>query len=108
MEIPVFVSSAFREYQRERDALRIRVAPLLNERLRDFNARVAWVDLRWGVDTEELPTSRHKYEHVLEVCFREIARCRPLFLGLLGNHAGWSPPHELVRAMAIESGLKMD
>jgi hypothetical protein len=49
---------------------------------------VTWgdVDLRWGV-TEE----RKVEGAVLPICFAEIDRCRPYFIGLLGERYGWVP-----------------
>ncbi|HUT18220.1 MAG TPA: hypothetical protein VM366_03595 [Anaerolineae bacterium] len=55
---PVFVSSTFRDMQSERDWLRDRVIPELEERLRKRHAQLEVVDLRWGVETVDLlPTN---------------------------------------------------
>ena len=42
------------------------------------------VDLRWGITDEQ------KGE-VLPICLAEIERCRPYFIGLLGERYGWVP-----------------
>ncbi len=52
------------------------------------------VDLRWGVTEAEAEQGK-----VLAVCLEEIDRCRPFFLGLLGERYGWVPetlPEEAV------------
>jgi hypothetical protein len=49
---------------------------------------VIWgeVDLRWGVTEEEARQGK-----VVRLCLDEIDRCRPYFLGLLGERYGWVP-----------------
>jgi tetratricopeptide (TPR) repeat protein len=49
---------------------------------------VVWgeVDLRWGVTDEAAAEDR-----VLPICLEEIRRCRPYFIGLLGERYGWVP-----------------
>ena len=47
---------------------------------------VAWsdVDLRWGITDEQKAEGT-----VLPICMREIDRCGPFFIGILGNRYGW-------------------
>jgi nephrocystin-3 len=57
---------------------------------------VAWgeVDLRWGVTDEQKAEGK-----VLPICLEEIKRCRPYFIGILGERYGSLPeeiPQELV------------
>ena len=57
---------------------------------------VTWgeVDLRWGVTDESAAEGK-----VLPICLEEINRCRPYFVGLLGERYGWVPesiPEELL------------
>jgi hypothetical protein len=52
---PVFVSSTFVDMQSERDHLRTRVFPELEERLRSRHHHLEWVDLRVGVATASQP-----------------------------------------------------
>ena len=92
-ELRVFVSSTFQDMQAERDELVQRVFP----RLRDLSERegLVWgeVDLRWGISTEESLRGR-----VLPICFDELERAAPHFLGILGDRYGWVPeslPEEL-------------
>ena len=92
--IRVFVSSTFRDMQGERDELVLRVFPQLR---RLCEARgVTWgeVDLRWGIPEEQAERGV-----VLPICLEEITRCRPYFIGLLGERYGWVPdtiPAEVV------------
>lgn len=93
--IPIFVSSTFRDFHCERDVLRERVATALDEVLRPLGGRVELLDLRWGVDTTGLDEAAAS-QHVLDVCIRELDRCRPLFLGLVGDRYGWAPSRERI------------
>ncbi len=93
--IRVFVSSTFRDMQAERDELVKRVFPQLRSLCEQRG--VAWgeVDLRWGVTDEQAAEGQ-----VLPICLAEIRRCRPYFIGLLGDRYGWVPgeiPAELVQ-----------
>jgi hypothetical protein len=85
----VFVSSTFLDMQEEREVLIKRIFPQLR-RLCDQRG-IVWseVDLRWGVTEEE---ARHG--KVVRLCLEEIDRCRPFFLGLLGERYGWVPGEE--------------
>ena len=59
---------------------------------------VVWgeVDLRWGVTDEQVAEGQ-----VLPICLEEIKRCRPYFIGLLGERYGWVP--KVVSPDVIES-----
>ena len=84
--IRVFVSSTFRDMQAEREELVKFVFPKLR---RICEARgVVWgeVDLRWGISDEQKAEGR-----VLPICLKEIRRCRPYFIGILGERYGWVP-----------------
>ncbi len=86
-EIRLFVSSTFRDMQAERDELIKQVFPRLRQRCESRG--VAWleVDLRWGITDEQTAEGQ-----VLPLCLAEIDRCRPFFLGMLGERYGWVPP----------------
>ena len=95
-EIRVFISSTFRDMQEEREELVKRIFPQLR-RLCESRA-VTWgeVDLRWGIPDEAKAEGK-----VLPLCLDEIERCRPYFIGLLGERYGWVPeeiPPELLEA----------
>jgi tetratricopeptide (TPR) repeat protein len=92
--IRVFVSSTFRDMHAERDELIKRVFPQLRKVCEERDVVFIDVDLRWGVTNEEAAEGK-----VLPVCLAEIRRCRPFFIGLLGERYGWVPqeiPSELI------------
>ncbi len=94
-QIRVFISSTFLDMHGERDHLVKFVFPQLR-RLCDERG-VTWgeVDLRWGVTDEAAAEGK-----VLPICLEEINRCRPYFIGLLGERYGWVPqtiPDELLK-----------
>jgi hypothetical protein len=72
--------------QPERDVLIKHTFPQLR-RLCDQRG-VVWeeVDLRWGVTEEEA-----RQGQVVRLCLDQVERCRPFFLGLLGERYGWAP-----------------
>ncbi len=79
---------------RRRDWLARVVFPELRERCAARELYLTDVDLRWGVTEAEAEQGK-----VLAVCLEEIDRCRPFFLGLLGERYGWVPetlPEEAV------------
>lgn len=81
--------------QAERDLLVKNIFPQLRKICEQRS--VAWteVDLRWGITTEQAAEGR-----VLPLCLDEIQRCRPYFIGLLGERYGWVPvsvPDELIQ-----------
>ena len=84
--IRVFVSSTFRDMQAERDELVKRTFPQLRKLCEERNVVWSEVDLRWGMTEEE-----SKQGKVIEICLDEIERCRPFFIGLLGERYGWTP-----------------
>lgn len=91
--IPVFLSSTFRDFHGERDILVREIAPQLDDALREFGCRVEMIDLRWGVGSDVVDMDDAvKHARVLSVCFDEIERARPLFVGLVGHRYGWVPP----------------
>jgi hypothetical protein len=86
----VFISSTFTDMHSERDYLQMYVFPEINKELKKYSISLRIIDLRWGVDTlGENPESIE--EKVMRVCFDEIDRSRPFFIGLLGNRYGWEP-----------------
>lgn len=92
--IRVFVSSTFLDMQDDRDELVNRVFPALRAVCRDRGVDWSEVDLRWGITDEQVAEGR-----VLLICLEEIARCRPYFIGLLGERYGWVPddiPQEMI------------
>ncbi|MFH0953774.1 MAG: tetratricopeptide repeat protein [Verrucomicrobiota bacterium] len=84
--IRVFISSTFRDMQEERDYLVKFVFPELRKMCESRGVTWGEVDLRWGVTTEQAAEGK-----VLPICLEEIKRCRPYFIGLLGERYGWIP-----------------
>lgn len=83
----LFVSSTFNDMHAERDCLTKQVFPALRAWCARRRLEFIDVDLRWGItDEESMETSR-----TLEICLDNVERCRPLFLGLLGQRQGWVP-----------------
>jgi len=82
--IRVFVSSTFRDMQAEREELIKRVFPQLRKLCEERGVTWSEVDLRWGVTDEQKAEGK-----VLPICLEEVRRCRPYFIGLLGNRYGW-------------------
>jgi nephrocystin-3 len=84
--VRVFISSTFRDMQKERDYLVKHVFPELRKRCRERAVEFVEVDLRWGVTEEQANRGE-----VLPICLREIELCRPYFICLLGERYGWVP-----------------
>ncbi|MCJ7754546.1 MAG: DUF4062 domain-containing protein, partial [Thermoanaerobaculales bacterium] len=85
----VFVSSTFRDMAAERDELVKWVFPQVRKLCDERGVTWGEVDLRWGITDEQQAEGR-----VLPVCLAEIERCRPYFIGLLGQRYG-SLPEEI-------------
>jgi hypothetical protein len=87
----IFVSSTFGDFQAEREALRAKVWPELQNFCRAQGGDFQAVDLRWGVN--ESAGLEHE---TMKICLDEIAHCqrlspRPNFLILIGDRYGWRP-----------------
>jgi tetratricopeptide (TPR) repeat protein len=81
-----FVSSTFRDMAAERDELVKHVFPKLRALCAERGVTWSEVDLRWGITDEQ-----NAEGEVLPVCLAEVARCRPFFIGMLGERYGWVP-----------------
>ncbi|HLE52570.1 MAG TPA: tetratricopeptide repeat protein [Anaerolineales bacterium] len=93
--IRVFISSTFRDMQAERDELAKFIFPQLRKLCERRGATWGEVDLRWGITDEQKSEGK-----VLPICLDEIQRCRPYFIGLLGERYGWIPdeiPPDLIK-----------
>jgi tetratricopeptide (TPR) repeat protein len=102
----IFISSTFADMQAERDHLKNVVFPLVEEELQKRRIKLEIVDLRWGVDTTSMAQEDEREASVLKVCLDEIRRCRPFFIGLLGDRYGWVPPLERMKtALAGETHI---
>jgi uncharacterized protein DUF4062 len=86
----VFVSSTFKDFKMERNALQEQVFPRLRELCAKYDCHFQAIDLRWGVSEEAALDQRTR------ICTEDIARCRkitrrPNFIALLGARYGWRP-----------------
>ncbi len=87
----IFISSTFKDFASEREALQEHVFPVLRQVCLEAGSRFQAVDLRWGVSEE----AGHD-QKTMEICLSEIIRCqqvspRPNFLVFLGDRYGWCP-----------------
>jgi tetratricopeptide (TPR) repeat protein len=92
--VRVFISSTFRDMHAEREVLVKHVFPRIRKLCEERGIGFVDVDLRWGVTEEQAGRGE-----VLPICLAEIDRCRPYFIGLLGERYGWVPqeiPQELI------------
>ncbi|MCD6430398.1 MAG: NACHT domain-containing protein [Deltaproteobacteria bacterium] len=81
--------------QAERDALVKKIFPQLRKLCMERGVGFTEVDLRWGVTRDQAERGE-----VLPICLDEITKCRPYFIGLLGERYGWIPdfiPDELIK-----------
>ena len=95
--IRVFLSSTFRDFMEERDLLVKQVFPELRRKARERGVEVVDVDLRWGITEKESRQGK-----VIPICLGEIDRCRPYFVGMLGERYGWIPPASQYSPQVIE------
>jgi tetratricopeptide (TPR) repeat protein len=94
--IRVFISSTFRDMHAEREELVKRIFPQLRKLCEQRGVIWGEVDLRWGVTDEQKAEGK-----VLPICLEEIQRCRPYFIGLLGERYGWVPddiPQDIIQS----------
>jgi len=85
-QLRVFVSSTFRDMQAEREVLIKKVFPQVRSLCDQRSVVWSEVDLRWGITDEQLVSGQ-----LLPLCLAEIDRCRPYFIGLLGERYGYVP-----------------
>jgi nephrocystin-3 len=93
-QIRVFISSTFQDMKQERDYLVKFIFPKLKNMCDTRGIIWSEVDLRWGVLDEQVAE-----RNVLPICLEEIRRCRPYFIGILGERYGWIPdsvPQEII------------
>src|SRR5436305_2017804 len=92
-ELRLFVSSTFKDLQEEREYLVKKVFPDIRALCRERGITFTDIDLQWGLTREEASLGK-----VIRACLEEIDRCRPFFIGMLGDRYGWVPKfHEIQR-----------
>ena len=95
--ISIFISSTFLDMDMERDYLKYYVLPRLETEFSAYRLSFQLIDLRWGVVTSGIEQEQEKQAAVLNVCFNEIKRSRPYFIGLIGERYGWIPPTQSIK-----------
>ena len=85
-ELRIFISSTFRDMQEEREYMVKKVFPEIRTLCRERGIIFTEVDLRWGLTHENVMLGQ-----VVRTCLEEIDRCRPYFIGMVGNRYGWIP-----------------
>ncbi len=78
----IFISSTFRDMDFERDLIKYKVIPMLNQHFSDRFVEIQAVDLRMGVNTEKM-SEEESARKVLNVCAGSIDESRPFFIGLI-------------------------
>lgn len=91
--IRVFLSSTFADMQNERSYFNTYIQPKLSAMCEKRGVSFFSVDLRWGITEEEQMDGQ-----VLPICLSEIDKCRPYFIGIIGNRYG-SVVHEITEDM---------
>lgn len=86
-QLRVFVSSIFNDMNEERKILLEKVFPMVAAFCHQRNTEFIGIDLRWGVSEEQSQRGE-----TVSICMAEIDRCRPLFIGILGERYGWVLP----------------
>lgn len=84
--IRVYVSSTFRDMPTERELLVKVVFPQLRIICESRGVHFIDTDLRWGITTEEVSEG-----NVIELVLEEVRRCKPFFIGIIGERYGWVP-----------------
>ncbi|MCB9216846.1 MAG: tetratricopeptide repeat protein [Ignavibacteria bacterium] len=85
-ELRLFISSTFRDLQEEREHLVKKIFPEIRALCRVRGVTFTDVDLRWGLTEEEANLGR-----IIRTCLEEVDKCRPYFIGIIGNRYGWVP-----------------
>ncbi|XP_078619476.1 uncharacterized protein LOC144886633 isoform X1 [Branchiostoma floridae x Branchiostoma japonicum] len=84
-EIRVFVSSTFKDFKGEREYLIKKTFRELNRLCAERSVFFTYVDLRWGITKEQSDDGR-----TISICLKEVDRCRPYFICMMGERFGWS------------------
>ncbi len=98
----IFISSTFNDMHAERDYLVKNVFPRLLEWCEERKIRMVDIDLRWGV-SEDDSTNRN----VVKTCLKNIDKCRPFFICLLGQRRGWVPRKEDISSETYQEFSKI-
>lgn len=89
-DISIFVSSTFLDMQSERDLLRERILPDIEDYVKKYGININFIDLRWGIDTSE-KDDEESTKIIIKSCVDEIVGSKPYFISLVGERYGWIP-----------------
>jgi hypothetical protein len=103
----VFVSSTFKDMHAEREYLNNYVLKEVEEEISKYKIHLNIVDLRWGVNVAETDDEVEKEKLVIKVCLNEIKRCKPFFIGLIGNRYGWRPKNKIISSAIKNANEKV-
>ena len=101
----IFISSTFKDMDAERDVIKYYVIPRLNDRYRKYGMEFHAIDLRFGINTENM-SEEDSENAVLDVCLSMIDSSRPFFIALIGERYGWIPQAD--RMSSILSRLSQE
>ena len=89
----VFISSTFKDMDFERDIIKFKIIPRINQELKNYNVELTAIDLRVGINTKNLSEVKAT-QKILDICAQSIDNSRPFFIGLIGARYGWIPSNE--------------
>lgn len=95
--IRIFISSVFRDFQKERDIIQNVVLPEMKDFcLRKYGLDFEIIDLRWGIELNEHLSEFETMYKVLSVCGEMIKKAHPYFLLFVSDEYGTEVAPELV------------
>lgn len=103
MRKSIFVSSTFKDFQVERELILRKIEKEINEELQKKNIGVNFVDLRWGIDTEEGGLKK-----VITFCIDYVNKSKPYILIMLGDSYGSLVSKELLEPIYNINNLSYD
>ena len=86
---------------KERDTIKFKVIPALNQYFKKYYCELQVIDLRVGINTSNM-SEEESQRKVLRSCLSCINKSKPFFIGLLGDRYGWIPPVDLWRQFIAE------
>jgi len=103
--IKFFISSTFKDFLKERNALQNFVFPKLKKLCEKKGFHFQPVDLRWGVTDESSEDNQ-----TMNFCLNEVQRCssdpKPNLLILLGQRYGWGPLPSIINGEDYNNDIK--
>lgn len=94
-KIRVFISSTFKDMSKEREIIVTSIFPRLQREFAEKSIDIVCIDLRWGI-----PPHLSDPGKILEICIGEVLKCKPFFLGVVGNRYGYIPSNEEIDSLS--------